>query len=618
MRRLAILVLALIVFLPARASSAATDNTAQLVPIWPDVTPIASYDIQVALDIDTKMVSGHETITYTNSTDTPIPDVVFHLYLNAFRDSTSSIFMQESGSLSRGYSFDPDYPGGIEITDIRLADGTTLELDLIEDETLAKAELPEPVAPGETLNLEVEFQSTLPKVFARTGFYKDFFMVGQWFPKLGVWQDGGWNAYPFHSNSEFFADFGNYDVAITLPDNYVTGATGLLASTKANNDGTQTVSYHAEAVIDFAWAASPNFKQATRDVGGLEVVYIYLPEHAFTIDRALDATEAAVTNFGAWYGAYPYPRLTVLDVPDEASGAGGMEYPMLVTAGLEDPTGLGLMKGQYDHMLEIVTIHEIGHEWWYAVVAFNEAEEPWLDEGITDYSTVRLMEKEYGPHEMLDMGSIKMSYLEARRMEYLMMPETPMYGKAWDFGTSDYGVGAYSKPVISLLTLEGVIGEERMLKVMSTFFERYRFKHPTTEDFRATAEEVSGQNLDWFFDGLVYGKEILNYSVSSVEEHRVTVTRQGSLIIPTEVQVTFADGSEALEAWDGSEAQKTFDYSDRPAVVRAEIDPDHKLLVDLQWSDNGLLRRMDVWSWLAINCQILYQIQNMLLGEGGL
>jgi hypothetical protein len=598
---------------PAAEPPASAPSTAS----WPQVAPVASYDIQVTLDTEARTLTGHEKVTYVNATDTPIPDLVLHLYLNAFRDVTSSVFMQEAGPSHRGYSLDQQFPGKITVTGIRLTDGTSLELDPIEDGTLARAALPEEVPPGASIQLEIDFQANLPRVFARTGFYEDFYMVGQWFPKLGVWQDSGWNAHPFHANSEFFADFGTYDVAITLPEAYVVGATGLPVSSQSNGDGTRTERYHAEAVIDFAWTASPHFRQATRVVDGIEIIYMYMPEHEFTVTRALDAAEIAITGFGKWYGTYPYPRLTVVDVPEKAGGAGGMEYPMLVTAGLEDPTGSGLLKGEYDRMLEVVTIHEIGHEWWYAVVAFNEAEEPWLDEGLTDYSTARMMTKAYGPANILSLGGLKVDYLEARRMEYLSMPAVPMFGKAWDFGMTDYGIAAYSKPAIALTTLEKVLGEEQMLELMSTFFQRYRFKHPTTRDFQATAREVTGQDLDWFFDGLVYGNDVLNYTVTSVDEHNVEVARQGDLVIPTEVLVSFSDGTSTLEAWDGGAAQKTFSYPDR-SVVRAEVDPQRKIVVDLMWSDNGLTRRMDVWSWLALNTRFLYQIQNMLLGQGGL
>ncbi len=592
-------------------------------PDWPDIPQVASYNIEVTLDADAKTLTGHETITYLNTTDIPIPDAVFHLYLNAFRDQ-NSIFLTESGT-ARGYAWDAGHPGWIEVTGIRLADGTPLTLESIEDGTLARVQLPSPVPGGESFSLEVDFRAQLPKVFARTGFFgDDFFMIGQWFPKLGVWQPGsqsaveGWNAYPFHANSEFFADFGTYDVAITLPTGYVTGATGLPVAEKDNGNGTQTVSYHAQSVIDFSWTASPNFRQTARTVNGVEVVYFYLPEHSFTVERALDAAEAAVTYFGEWYGAYPYPRLLVVDVPDEAGGAGGMEYPMLVTAGLEDFTGLGIMKGEFDRMLELVTVHEIGHEWWYATAAFNEAEEPWLDEGFTDYSTVRLMGKVYGPYDAVDAGNVKLSYQQMRRMDYLAFPNTPMYGKAWDFnGLAGYGVAAYAKPALALTTLENILGEETMLEVMSTFYQRYQFQHPTTDDFRLTAEEVSGQDLDWFFDGLVYGDGALNYSVSAVDEHSVTVMRQGELVIPTEVEVTFSNGSAVLEPWGGGGGEQVFTYPDK-TVIRAEIDPGRKIVLDTQWSDNGLSRRMDIWSWLAINTRLFYQLQNWMLYWGGL
>jgi hypothetical protein len=598
--------------------AAQTEPNIPFEPKWPQVKPVASYDIQVRLDDENKTLSGYELITYVNTSERPIADAVLHLYLNAFRDDHSSIFMQESGPAHRGFSLNPEFPGSIKITEIHLADGTPLSVELIEDETLARVELPAPIAPGETFILDIKFEAQLPQVFARTGFYEDFFMVGQWFPKLGVWQEDGWNAYPFHASSEFFADFGNYDVKITLPETYVTAATGLPVASEVNSDGTQTVQYQANGVIDFAWSASPHFKQVSRIVNGIEVLYVYLPEHAFTVERILYAAEETITNFGEWYGPYPYPQLTIIDVPDGAGGAGGMEYPMLIAAGSEDITGLGLTNGQFDRIIDVVTVHEIAHEWWYAVVAFNEAEEPWLDEGFADYSTMRLMDKVYGADNTIQMGGIKLNYMEMRRMDYLSNPLVPMYGRAWDFDETDYAIASYSKPLLSLGTLENVLGEETMLKIMSTFFERYKFGHPSTEDFRAVAEDVAGRKLDWFFEDMVYGNEVLNYSVTEVNEHDITVERQGELVIPTKIQITFDDGSMALEQWDGLEATATFEYPGRPSIRQAVVDPNREILVDLQWSDNGLSRRVDIPSWLGVNARFLYQIQNLLLGQGGL
>ena len=583
-------------------------------------TPVASYTIAVTLDTEAKTLAAHEVVTYVNTTADPIPDLVFHLYLNAFRDR-NSIFLREGGATHRGQGWDPKHPGWIQVTDIRLSDGTPLALEEIEDGTLARADLPAPVAPGETVEVELDFRAQLPRVFARTGYAGDFFMVGQWFPKLGVWQDRAWNAYPFHANSEFYADFGTYDVTITLPVGYVTGGTGLPVSTVDNGDGTQTVHYHAEDVIDFAWTASPHFQEATRQVDGVEILYLYLPEHEWTVGRVLDAAEAAVSRYSRWYGPYPYARLTVVDVPDDGQGAGGMEYPTLVTAGAMDMLGLGPgpARSRMDRSLELVVTHELGHQWWQSMVGFNEAEEPWLDEGFTDYSAVRVMEAVYGADtSFLDAGNLQMGYFDMRRMEYLADPRVPMYGRAWDFGEMEYGVAAYSKPVLSLRTLERTLGTETWLEVMSTFFHRYRFGHPTTEDFRTVAEEVSGQDLSWFFDGLVYGDGVLNYTVTGVDEHAVTVARQGDLVVPTEVLVTFADGSTLLEPWDGEETEVTFTYDGRPPVRSAEVDPQRKVVIDLRWADNGLSRRLEVAPWLALVTRLLYYLQNMLLVLGGL
>lgn len=582
-------------------------------------TPIASYTIGVTLDAEAKTLTAHETIAYANTSTVPIPDLTFHLYLNAFRDR-NSLFLQD-GYSHRGYGWNPDHPGWIEVTDIRLADGTPLALEEIEDGTLAHAGLPAPVAPGETVEVEVSFEAQLPLVFARTGYVDDFFMIGQWFPKLGVWQDGAWNAYPFYPNAEFYADFGTYDVAITLPSEYVTGGTGLLASTVDNGDGTTTKHYHAEDVIDFSWTASPHFREAIRQVDGVEIVYLYLPEHEWTVERALGAAEAAVSHYGRWYGPYPYARLTVVDVPDGGQGAGGMEYPTLVTAGTMSMFGLGpgLVQGEIERALEAVIAHEIGHQWWQSMVAFNEVEEPWLDEGFTDYSALRVLETVYGADtSVLDAGNVQMGYLDSHRMNYLLSPGLPMYGPAWDFDMLDYAIATYSKPVLSLRTLERTLGDKVMLDVMSTFFQRYQFAHPTTEDFRAVAEEVSGQDVSWFFDGLVYGDGALNYAVTAVDEHSVTVARQGDLIIPTEVLVTFADGSTVLEPWDGVEAEATFTYPDRPPVRSAEVDPERKIVVDLRWADNGLSRGLEISPWLALVTRMLYTIQNALLAMGGL
>ncbi len=607
-----LLLCALVVTTPSTVTNTASVALPVLVP------EVASYTIAVTLDPQTHQLSAHQVLTYTNTTTEPIPDLVFHLYLNAFR-SQESLFLRESVMGGRGSGWSPDYPGWIEVQNVQLAGGAPLQLVEIEDGTLARADLPAPVGPGESVVVELDFLAQLPRVLARTGFAGDFFIVGQWFPKLGVWQDGAWNAYPFYPYAEFYADFGRYDVTITLPADYVTAATGLPVAVETHGDGTQTVRYQADGVIDFAWAASPHFRSATRTVAGTEIVYMYMPEHEWTVERALDVTEAALTHYGRWYSAYPYPRLTVVDVPEDGEGAGGMEYPMLVTGGTMGMFGAGSLPGRLgvERSPELVIAHEVGHQWWQSTVAFNEVEEPWLDEGLTDYSTVRLLQALYSRGSALDGGRIELGYLQMRRMEYLSMPHVPMAGGAWEFGLFDYGIAAYSKPVVALMTLERTLGGETMLEILSTFYQRYRFAHPTAADLRAVAEEVSGQDLAWFFDGLAEGTEVVNYTISALDAHSVTVLRQGELAVPTEVEVTFADGSRVLEPWSGESSELTLAYPDRAEVVQAQIDPQGKLVVDLRWADNGLARQFATNSWLALVTRLLYNLQDGLLAWGG-
>ena len=240
----------LLILMPVR--SAAGVDPSQII----DYTPVASYQIQVDFDPQAKHLSGTEVIRYNNTTTQPIPELVFHLYLNAFRDS-NSFFLMDTGGIHRSSRWTKEHPGWIVVQGIRQLDGTPLTFIEIEDGTLGRASLPDPIAPGETGEFEVIFAAQLPRVISRTGFAGDFFMVGQWFPKLGVWENGSWNAHPFHSNAEFYADFGVYEVEITLPAVYKTAGSGVLVSRVDNADGSQTVSYRAEAVIDFAWAASP-------------------------------------------------------------------------------------------------------------------------------------------------------------------------------------------------------------------------------------------------------------------------------------------------------------------------------------------------------------------------
>ncbi len=578
--------------LPGRASLAGETGGREDRP-----AAIASYRIQVTLDPAAKTIRGHQVLTYLNASPDALAELPFHLYLNAFRDYTTT-FLREGGGAMRPDVFDPDHPGWIEVDSARtLGDSADLPRAFNADRTVMTLTLPLPLQSGATAQIEFDFHAQLPKVFARTGFGEnDFFMVGQWFPKIAVYDDRGWHAWPFHANAEFFADFGAYDVAVTVPQSFVVGATGRHTQTQEQGD-LKTEFYHAEDVIDFAWTASPHYKTITRQAGEVEIVLLYQPEHQPYVERYLKATRQALEAYGEWYGPYPYSRITVVDPPSTAAGAAGMEYPMLIAAGV-GLLGIPELPGEMVREAEVVVLHEMGHQWFYAVVATNEAEEPWLDEGMTDFSCVEAANRYYGERaSLLNAPGFGLGYGQVRRMEYLANPRVPMYGKAWDFdGMLDYGVAAYSKPVVVLTTLKNILGEETFRRVMKTYYERYRFRHPRTEDFIAVAQQVSGRDLAWFFDQTVFGRGVLDYAVESVKtqpnggqyQSKVVLSRKGEVQSPVDVLVAFADGSAQQQVWDGWAFSQTLTFETSVPLAYVVLDPERKFAMELDAVNNSL------------------------------
>ena len=240
----------------------------------------ADYDIAVRLDPDAKLLDGSLRLTWRNPSTDSVPDLWFHLYLNAFRDRESTFWRESRGQL-RDVPMPGNGWGRIDVTALRIANGADLLPSLTfeapddgnrRDRTLARVRLPQPVAPGGSVDLEIAFTAALPKGFARTGYAGDYFLVGQWFPKIAVYEPagvrgraaGGWSAHQFHAHSEFYADFGHYRVAITLPRRFVVGATGVRTARVDHRDGTTTHTYAQGDVHDFAWTASPRFVEITR------------------------------------------------------------------------------------------------------------------------------------------------------------------------------------------------------------------------------------------------------------------------------------------------------------------------------------------------------------------
>jgi hypothetical protein len=755
-----------------------------------------SYRIEASLDPAERLLEGRERVTWRNPSSGAVRELWFHLYLNAFKNDRTTL-MRERGRRGEDRKTREEDWGWIDVESVRTEGGVPLvpefmrpDDDNLDDETVMRVVLPEPVAGAGSVTLEIEFAAKFPAGLGARNQTKDGFFLGvQWFPKLGVFEQRRergkptgvyeWNCHQFHAASEFYADFGTYEVSLTLPMEYrgKAGATGIPVGDPEEIDGGERfrVRYLAEDVHDFAWVADPDFLVETRtfkesvfrspeeenemvaalgvgreslSLPDVEVVLLLQPEHASQAERHFQAVCQAIYRFGLWYGAYPYRRITVVDPPWGAPGPGGMEYPMLITGG----TDLYLL--DHRHVPEHVLVHEFGHQYWYGLVANNEFEHAWLDEGFNSYSTGRILDRAFGPyrsaeetagipyyaHPILSFppraakGDLRallrlealqwkpfnlpipnkspdgfvtlpgfrlpllrddsfLTFLrdlpvlsfptrveteatEASRHGYLEDPKSdPLDRFAWKYlDRSSYGRNSYSRPATLLHTMEAFLDRKRSpgtwARVMRTYHERFRFRHPVPEDFfdvvrEVVGEEVGGVEVGGFLERTVYGSDVLDYGVHLVEsepvsrrrgvfgrgreweppsdaadgerreeetpeertgphDSRVVVRRYGEIVVPVTIEVKFEgqDTPERLE-WRVEEKTKEERHWEKrwaagPRLEWVRVDPDRIWLLDADLSNNTRRLEPDRAAAARWGAQVLFWVQNVLHFFGGI
>jgi hypothetical protein len=598
----------------------------------------ANYTITVRLDTATHTLKGQELISWRNISRAATSELRFHLYYNAWKNTGATFFREAAlAGASLRQIAEQDF-GWTQVTAVRLVGGNGAPLDLTsarryvspddgnaDDQTVMSVALPRPVAPGESIEVAIEWTAKIPRAFVRTGAVRGYYFLAQWFPKIGVLEDEGWNCHQFHASTEFFADYGVYDVSMRVPKGWVVGATGIERDRTDHADGTTTWRYHEEDVHDFAWTTSPDYLERRArfehpTLPPIEMRLLLQPEHAGQAERHFRATRAALRYYGEWFGAYPYGHITIVD-PAWRSGAGGMEYPTLFTAGTRwlAPPGVTSPEG--------VTIHECGHQFWYALVGNNEFEDAWLDEGLNTYSTARVVEQAYKDENHLArrffggfvpfvFGDIDMTrvdgdgmggYRPAARSD---VPSTPSF-HYWP-GTG--GAISYSKTALWLHTLENYLGWPTFRKCLAAYFERWKFRHPRPADFFQVVNEVSGRDLTWFFDQAYRSTRVFDYGIdvlrtapsastgffdrggkptfaqaAAAGTRRTTVVarRYGDGVFPVDVAVRFANGETVREHWDGSGQWKAFTYERAAPAVSAEVDPEHVLVLDVNTTNNS-------------------------------
>lgn len=602
-----------------RAPLAMVPGAPPTVPAAPGALPltehadaVVDYTLTAKLDPVAHSVAGQGTLKWTNTSVAPVSELWFHLYLNAFKNQRS-LYIREPLGPGRGASPVTDW-GTIDVRKLFWREAgaelwTKAETHRPgdDDETDARVPLPRAVAPGETITLDMEWDDKLPSIVERTGFYGSFHFVGQWFPKIARLEtDGTWAHFPFHRLSEFYADFGRYDVTLDVPASFVVGATG--PKTEERTVGERRIERHVQTdVHDFAWTAWDGFRTFEENIGGIAVRLLYPAGYDKVAARELDTVRFALPHFGARYGTYPYGVLTIVHPPEGAGEAGGMEYPTLIT------TGGAWWVPAAARSIEAVTIHELGHEWFYGLLASNENAAPFLDEGLNTFAEHEGMRAWLGDGSVWDGLGLT---IDGRAIVSTFADRAalvqPVGSAAPKFDSFElYGRLVYLRTGAVLETLRGVYGEEAFDRAFGAYTRAYRFKHPTREDFFQAMETGLGKEAGAALRAGIMEKGWVDYRVLGVASHAasaagglfdrdgkrekvaatpvgggesydgwVLLAREGPIALPVDVDVLFADGNTQRLRWEGREETTRLSIKSASPIRSVIVDRDRKVLLD--------------------------------------
>jgi hypothetical protein len=622
--RKSLFVLALLSLISGGVSSQVINK----VPLSPRIT---GYTIDAKLNTATKSIEGSMEAFWVNQTKETVPDIQLHLYMNAFKSSNSTFYKERSGTPGKNSA---DI-GRVDLNSFNLKDGTDL-LPLVRyihpdnnnksDSMVIDILLPKPVKPGDTIAVRISFVTKLPSTIIRTGYNDNFYFAGQWFPKFGVYEHdgmrqriiGGWNCHQFHANSEFYSDHSVYNVKITVPEDYVVGTGGMLIGESEGEGNTKVQTWRAEDIVDFAWTAWPEYAVFTDRWKNIKITLLIPKTKPVQVKRQFTAVKNALEYFDKNVGPYPWPHLTIVDPPSIGSGAEGMEYTTLFT------TESDYMIPSAFHDPEMTTVHEFGHAYFMGILASNEFEEPWMDEGINSFMEDRIMDHYWGDNSSnINLPMLKTSDKSTARLSYVHSGSRQAISNneySWNYPHGTYGMMSYQKASTWLYTLMGIIGEDATNEVFREYYKEWAFKHPSGKDFVNVVNQVVtriygnkfGPDMNWFFDQTLYGTGICDYKVrdfkntgfgfsmkqdttkdklaetDSSKKEIVWLERAGEIMLPVDVLIHFRDGKEILETWDGKSRFKDYTYYKDNKIQWVKIDPDYKIRMDVNLINNSM------------------------------
>lgn len=636
------------------------------------------YSMQVELHPAQHQVRGQATIRYINHSPDSLDRIYLHLYPNAFQKGSVKYreYQYRLGRLGRARPFIRErepffqrmeveyfsirrmadkYPrqedqGTDQRADQRIGQGTdqgvNQEVDQGTttsgsqyriDDTILMALLPQPLHPGDSLWIDINWVHQVGEQFERAGYLDEQYNMAQWYPKLVVYDAHGWHNLPFHAEGEFYGEFGSYDVTLDLPERYVVGATGMVTAGDpgwsrvavdttrdfsswleefqaqplvVDSSARRVVRFQAARVHDFAWIASPDFLYEHGSWNGIEVHVLFNQSNGADWTRVVrQRSERALEWLTTRFGPYPYPQVTTTD----RLKGGGMEYPMLVMNGSAS---------------EGLIVHEIGHIWFYGILGNNEVEEAWLDEGFTTFQTRWYQANRYPPHGYDLEGA---GYKPFQRRWWRFTPrldgsqwsainfitgpfDEPISRSSYRFKNSTaYSQNAYNKPSLMLVELQYVLGDSIFQEALQTYYGRWKLKHVTEEHFITTVEAVAGQELDWFFDAWLHDTRVVDYALENWKrtplpggdwEVSLQILQKGNRQLPLVVETHLADGTRHRARWNNHlwRFGDEFTYSVPARPLRAVLDP-RGMTLDLDRRNNHTGQMPAEWSfnWPGMN-----------------
>ncbi len=501
------------------------------------------YTIVVKLNDKDKFIDAAERIIYRNFSPDTLNFIWFHLWPNAYKNEETALCNQMVRNGNTSLYFAPDsIRGYIDSLDFKI-NGEKARWDYDPEHIdICKIMLGTPLLPGDSVLITTPFRVKIPSAeFSRLGHDGKAFMITQWYPKPAVYDRKGWHPMPYLNQGEFYSEFGNFDVTIILPEDYVVGATGDLVydssdSTKtglglpsdnelwnsllSDDKAEKTLRYRLDSIHDFAWFANKDFikksKVITLESGRkVKLTALFLYENAEAWKYALKQMEQGVKLYSRLVGEYPFDVCTAVD--GALSAGAGMEYPTITVVSGGDA-------------LETTLVHEIGHNWFYGILAFNERDYPWMDEGINTFYQSLYEEKYFGSKSLIEIYSGRdipalrgggLNFLSQYYLSYLFPArfnlDQPATIPSDEFTKSNYGVIVYMKTPLMLRYLRDYLGVEEFNKLMQGFYEKWKFKHPQPEDFRTWFEENSPKDVSWFFNQVLPTKRKIDYAIAGVK-----------------------------------------------------------------------------------------------------